>query len=320
MPTKDKQSCFYKESTVVNRVYIAFFSLLRWVVLKAPSWMLRPMLNALANLARWVDAKHRRIIRINLDLAYGESMDTQQKEKIVRECYKNMVYLVADFMRNYKTTQEAILQKVRIENENIVVDALASGRPVIFQTAHYGNWELVPLTLAARFGPLSGVGRPLDNPAINQIVRESREQFDVELIDKKGAMRAMLKAVKNGRNLGLLVDQNTSKKAGVVVEFFGRPVRHTPAASILARRIDGVIVPVFITTQNHETYTLSFYDPIEVPKTDNMEEDILAATQAQAHITEAVIRQKPEEWFWFHRRWRGENKTAYGVSRKKNDA
>ena len=64
------------------------------------------------------------------------------------------------------------------------------------------------------------------------------------------------------------------------------------------------------------------YTLIEVANTENMEQDILEATQAQANIMEAVIRAKPEEWFWFHRRWKGEHKSVYGVrkKRKKRDA
>ena len=306
----------------MDKLYFVLFYCFRALVKITPRKLLNPLLIMIADGVRFFDTKHRSIMMTNLNLAYEESLTLAQKEAIMKAAYRNLAFNGADFVRNYPTTKEAILKKVRFENEEIMHKALESKRPIIFQTGHYGNWELASLALASCYGALSGIGRPLDSPTMDRIVRKNREQLDIEMIDKKGAMRPMLKAVKEGRNIGLLVDQNTSQKAGVIVKFFGKNVRHTPAASIMARRVNGLIIPVFISTNDHALYTLSFYEPIEVANTENMEQDILEATQAQANIMEAVIRAKPEEWFWFHRRWRSEHKSVYGVrkKRKKRDA
>lgn len=295
----------------MDRVYLtlfyAFSALVRWV----PFGVLKPFVCALADLVRLVNAKHRRIILTNLDLAYGDGMPQEEKKKILKACYRNLALNGVDFIRNQNSTKAAILSKVTLVNEDVLAEALAQKRTLVFQTAHYGNWELVPLTLAAKYGPLSGVGRPLDSAAINAIVRSNREQFDIELIDKHGAMRPMLKAAKAGRNLGLLVDQSTGAHEGVLVDFFGKKVRHTPAASVIARRVNGLIVPIFMTTTDYQHFTLTFYPPIEVAKTEDMDKDILEATQAQARVTEEAIRAKPDEWFWFHKRWKGEHAHVY---------
>ncbi|WP_156790532.1 lipid A biosynthesis lauroyl acyltransferase [Sulfurospirillum barnesii] len=304
----------------MDKIYFVLFHIFRFLVTFIPRALLDPLLVFIADIVRLCDSKHRFIMMTNLNLAYEDTLSLAQKKAIIKEVYRNLAFNGADFVRNYPTTKEAILKKVRFENEDIMQQALESKRPIVFQTGHYGNWELVSLALAARYGALSGIGRPLDSPMMNHIVRQNREQLDIELIDKKGAMRPMLKAVKEGRNIGLLVDQNTSRRAGIIVKFFGKDVRHTPAASIMARRVSGLIVPVFISTDDHKVYTLTFYDPIEVANTENMEHDILEATQAQANVMEAVIRAKPEEWFWFHRRWKGEHKSAYGIrKRRKRD-
>ncbi len=306
----------------MDRFYFILFYCFSALVKYTPRKVLDLCLIFIADMVRFFDTKHRSIIMTNLNLAYENTLSLAQKEAIMKAAYRNLAFNGADFVRNYPTTKEAVLKKVRFENEDIMQKVLKSKRPIIFQTGHYGNWELISLALAARYGALSGIGRPLDSPTMDRIVRTNREQLDIEMIDKKGAMRPMLKAVKEGRNVGLLVDQNTSQEAGIIVSFFGKNVRHTPAASIIARRVNGLIVPVFITTNDHVFYTLSFHEPIEVANTENMEQDILEATQAQANVLEAVIRAKPEEWFWFHRRWKGEHKSVYGVrkKRKKRDA
>ena len=67
--------------------------------------------------------------------------------------------------------------------------------------------------------------------------------------------------------------------------------------------MDALIVPMFIRTDDHKHFTITFHTPIETPRTTNMEEDIFLATQAQASAIEKAIREKPDEWFWFHKRW-----------------
>ena len=85
----------------------------------------------------------------------------------------------------------------------------------------------------------------------------------------------------------------------------GKKATHTPIASILSRRFEVGIVPVFIDfDKNYTKFFVRFYPPIFTPRTQDSSEDILQATQAQASITAQVIDINPSSWFWFHRRWK----------------
>lgn len=265
----------------------------------------------LAILIYSVDKKHRHIANVNLDLAYENILSTEKKNEIIQAVYLNLMLLLVDFIRNQGISKEELLKKVTFENEEILIDILAKKKKIILITAHYGNWELLPLSLAAKFGPLTGVGRKLDSDIMDKILSTNREQFDIEMLDKKGAMKEMITVLKNNRMLGLLVDQNTSENEGILVDFFDKPVRHTPSAAILARRFDAVIVPAFITTEDHQQYTITFYDPIKTEKTENKDKDILESVEKQAKITEQIIRQKPQEWFWLHQRWKNQFEERY---------
>jgi KDO2-lipid IV(A) lauroyltransferase len=258
-----------------------------------------------------IDKKHRKIAHVNLELAYGDRISNEQKEKIVKASYLNLLLLLADFIKNQGISKEELLEKVTFENETVLSNALKNDKKIILITAHYGNWELLPLSLAAQFGPLTGVGRKLDSNAMDQILNKNRQQFDIEMLDKKGAMRDMISVLKHDRMLGLLVDQNTSENEGILVDFFGKPVRHTPAAAILARRFDALIIPAFITTDDHFHYKITFYEPIETDKTEDKDKDISDSVQKQAKITEEIIRKKPEEWFWLHKRWKNQFEERY---------
>lgn len=248
---------------------------------------------------------------MNLDLAYGTAMDDVSKETIIRQLYRHLVLNLADFIDNQGAAKATVLDKVIFVHAEYLDEAIKSDRPVILVTAHYGNWELLPLAIAARFAPLTGIGRPLDSGIMDTILKANREQFDIDMIDKNGAMRAMIATLKRKRMLGLLVDQNTSEKEGILIDFFGKQARHTPSAAILARKFNAIVVPVFISTEDHVNHTITCYPPLPVQHSEDVEADILAHVQSQATITEQVIREKPDEWFWLHKRWKNQFEHLY---------
>ena len=292
-------------------LYLSFFNLLKFLIWIVPNRVMHLLMKGFSHLVYRMDKKHRKIARVNLDLAYGDKLSDGEKEKIIKACYFNLALSLVDFVKNQGISREALLQKVTFVNESVLTDALKKGKKVILATAHYGNWELVALSIAAAFGPLTIIGRKLDSDVMDVILKQNREQFDIKLVDKKGAMKQMISVLKEGRMLGLLVDQNTSEKEGILVDFFGKPVRHTPSAAILGRRFDALIIPVFITTEDHQHYTMTFYEPIMTEKSDDKEKDILESVQKQAAVTEEVIRKKPEEWFWLHQRWKNQFEEYY---------
>lgn len=264
-----------------------------------------------AALIRTLDYKHHYIAHVNLDLAYGESISHAEKQKIISQTYENLLFNLADFIDNQGIDRKRLLAKVNFQNGEIFENALNSAKPVILITGHYGNWELIGLAIAARYVPLSVIGRPLDSSVMNAILRQNREQFDIDVIDKNGAMRAMIQCLKKGRVLGILVDQNTAENEGVLIDFFGHKARHTPSVALLARKFNAIVIPTFISSTDHKHHSITFYPPIEIETTGDHDKDTLTHVQAQAEITEQVIRSKPDEWFWLHKRWKNQYEHLY---------
>ncbi len=221
--------------------------------------------------------------------------------------FYNLLQTIIGFMRRENLSKEQILRDVEFENPNILQTALDKGKRVIFITAHYNNWELLPIAVASKFNiKLVGVGRKLDSRLMDRILKDSRELYGVEMVYRKGAIKNLMRALKRGSVVGLLVDQHLGKKqGGIGVNFFNNKVLHSPSASILARALDAVIVPVFIHSTDHNRYKITFYQPIDNIKTDDKTKDILEMTQAQANITQSIIKKDPNWWFWVHKRWKG---------------
>ncbi len=295
----------------MDSIYLISFKIFRFIVKHTPDFLLKAILDLLSWITWAIDKKHRKIIKTNLDFAYGDTISEEEKKAIEKKCYKNLLYFLADFVKNQGITKEELSQKVTFKNKEILENAIKQNRKIIVITAHYGNWELISLSVAAFFGPVSVVGRKLEGERIDQVLKQNREQFDIEVIDKMGGMRGMIKALKQNRLLGVLVDQNTADNEGVLVNFFGKKARQTHSTALIARKLDALIIPAFITTNDYKNYEITFYDEIEPIKSDNAKEDIHKMTQLQADAIEQAIRKKPDEWFWFHKRWKNQYEEIY---------
>jgi len=296
---------------MLDYIYLILFKFFVFLVKYTPRFIVDNILNLFAFLAYKIDTRHKKIARVNLDLAYEDKMSNKEKRRITKKCYKNLLYNIRDFVENQDITKENLLKKVTIHNEHFYTNIKKEGEGVIFLTAHYGNWELLPLCIGASYGTLWGVGRNLDSQKMNNILQKNRNQFNVHMLEKAGALKGLLKALKNGNNVGLLVDQNTSDKEGILIDFFGKRARHTPSAALIARKTNTPIIPAFITTNDYKSYDITLYEPIITDKTEDSEEDIRKSVQAQANITQHAIEKKPDEWFWLHRRWKNQYEELY---------
>ncbi len=288
----------------MDRLYLAGFYTLKFLIFIMPCSLQNMLAKFLAFAFMKLKKKRFHIVMTNLDLAFGETKTKEEKLEIAKKCYYNFAkYLGINFILNQNTTKQKILEQVVFKNEHFLLDAIKSGRPIIVTTAHFGQWEIFGLAVAAHFGPSSVLGRKLDSSVMDKILRANRSQFDVELIDKDGGAKDILKALKARRIVGILVDQNTAPKDGIKVQFFGKDVLHTPAASVLAQKTNALIINAFIYQKGENLNEICFEQPIDISTFDK-EDAVQKATQMQCSACEEMVRARPEEYFWFHQRFK----------------
>ena len=288
----------------MDRLYLAGFYTLKFLIFILPSSLQKMLAKFLAFAFMKLKKKRFHVVMTNLDLAFGETKTKEEKLEIAKKCYYNFAkYLGINFILNQNTTKQKILEQVVFKNEHFLLDAMKSGRPIIVTTAHFGQWEIFGLAVAAHFGASSALGRRLDSSVMDKILKANRAQFDVELIDKNGGAKDILKALKARRIVGILVDQNTAPKDGIKVQFFGKDVLHTPAASVLAQKTNALIINAFIYQKSENLNEICFEEPIDISTFDK-EDAVQKATQMQCSACEEMVRARPEEYFWFHQRFK----------------
>ena len=290
---------------MLDYFYLGLYKLAHFLLMIIPDFMIRKIMYGMAWLVFMLSTKHRNRIRHNLDLAYSSTLTEKEKKDIGMHAFINLLDTVFGIVRRDGMDKEKVLDHVTFEGSEIIEDYQKEGKNFILITGHFGNWELLSQSIAIKFGlRLVGVGRKIDSDMMDDVLKKNREQFNVEMVYKKGALKDCIKVINQDKVVGILTDQAIRKNQSIEVSFFGHKATHTPLASILSRKFELDMIPAYISSENYIDYKVKIYKPIKYLKTDNQEEDLAILTQLQANIMEDVIRENPKQWFWMHRRWK----------------
>lgn len=256
---------------------------------------------AFGTLAYQADARHRTIALENFQAAFPES--TEAKQTILR-CYEFFGGYLFDMLTCFPGFSADRMTKFEIEGLDHVERAYKKGKGIIFFSAHHGAWELNALAQAFLGYPMGLVVRRLDNPYLESMLDRLRSSTGNFTIDKKQGFRPMLKALREGKGLAVLMDQNVTTEERVFVDFFGRPASTTPAVALLKLKTDCELIPVYGYPLPGNRYQFVYGAPVEVSLSGDRQEDVRQITQECSNRIEMAIRQHPECWLWMHRRWK----------------
>ena len=240
----------------------------------------------------------------NLKLAFPEKTDAERK-KILRKLYKTLGWQIAEFCKMRGYTLEEASQFVRYAGLENYLRARDKGRGVLVLTGHLGAWELSSFYHSLRGYPMSLVIRRLDNLRVDAFVNGIRCLHGNRVIHKDDFARGLLTAMHNGETVGILMDTNMTPPQGVFVPFFGVDACTASGLARVALRTGAAVLPGFLLWEESEKrYVLRFGEELELVRTGNAQEDVLANTALFAKTTEDYIRRYPEQWLWVHRRWK----------------
>ncbi|KPK99578.1 MAG: hypothetical protein AMJ91_07300 [candidate division Zixibacteria bacterium SM23_73_3] len=258
----------------------------------------------LGKLAYFLIRKARRKTLFNLSLAFGQEMNETKLRKLACVVFQNVGKNVVDVVRLKKMKYEDVERITEIEGLKYLDQAYRAGKGVIGLTGHIGNFELMAAYLSLKGYKLSVVGREVYDPRLDRLLVKNRESVGLENIPTSAGVKPILKALRTGRILGVLADQDSSRVRGVFVDFFGRLARTPAAPALLAYKTDSPIVPLAIVRKNKNKYKIMIKPTVELAFSENREKDITDVTQRCTQVLESIIREYPDQWLWMHERWK----------------
>jgi KDO2-lipid IV(A) lauroyltransferase len=245
------------------------------------------------------------VAHANLRAAMPE-LDGAARRRIVRGVWENLGRTVGELPHLATLRRDtAHGPGFIVRNEAVLIELKAQGGPVIFCSAHIGNWEFLSMAAASCGTPFAGFYRAASNPLVDALIQALRTRpggQDLPLLAKgaAGARRAMMHAARGGR-IGLLVDQKLND--GIEARFFGLPAMTAPAAATFALRLRCPVVCGHVERLGPARLCLVAQAPLALPDSGDRATDIAALTQQINHVVEGWIRARPESWLWLHRRW-----------------
>jgi KDO2-lipid IV(A) lauroyltransferase len=250
-----------------------------------------------------LDKRHLRIAADNLRHAFPD----WEEEKILRTArgvYAHFGTVLFDILWMEGRSREELLALTDVEGLEEAQAAVASGRGVVCPTGHFGNWEFQGVVSPFLVGPFAVVARPLDNPELDRRLVGLRTSTGNTVIYKKRALAQIMQTIKGGGVVAIVIDQNTQKKDGIFVDFFGRPACTTTVAAALALKTGCMIVPVHCPLGPDGRYRMIYGPPVDLKGKGKGPDDVAALTQHLTTLIEGWVREYPEQWLWLHRRWK----------------
>lgn len=259
-----------------------------------------------AGRAIWsIDRRHRNVAERNLELAFGDGMSPARRRAVVRDVYLHFGMMAADCLMMPRLDARDLERLVEYEGVEHLRRAFLKGKGVFVFSGHFGNWEMVALMQGWLGYPMALVTRPLDNPLLDRLLEKSRRHSGNEVFSKHDAVRDILRTLRHGWCVALMIDQDTRGGGEpVFVDFFGRPAATTPALALLALKTEAPIVPVFGVPLPDGRYRITYLPEVPVARTGDRRADVLAITQTCTRLIEEQVRERPACWMWLHRRWK----------------
>ncbi len=255
-----------------------------------------------ARLGRVADMvpRRRRLVRANLHVAFPD-WSPQQVAATAERAWRNIMLTALEVLW-FARHGEELARFVRFDTPaGEAMLARGARGPIILLTPHLGNWELIGQAFTAAGGRLCAVARPVRNPWLHRLLDGARRKQGMEIIPSKGASRRALRALRDGKALGMLIDQNTRpRRGGVFVDFFGLPVPTSRVPASLARRLDVDILCAALV-RSDKGFQIELAE-LERPPANYR--DDLELTAALLRLNEELIRRHPDQYVWNYERWR----------------
>ena len=269
--------------------------------------------SGLATLASRVLHIRGSVVEENLRTAFPQ-MSAEEREVLAWEMWRHLILMIMEIALTPRKVHETNWKEhSHIVNQELFVRTLLSGRPLVLISGHFGNFELGGYLMGLFGFPTYTVARELDNRYLDRFVNDFRGRTDQYMLPKKGSGADIQKMLERGGILTLLGDQHAGQRQ-CWVDFFGKPASTHKAVSVFSL---GNQAPTMVSYARRIGRALHYEvgpEAICDPRDPGFELGTvpLLAQWYTTHL-ENLIRRSPGQYWWLHRRWKGEP----GVRKKK---
>jgi Kdo2-lipid IVA lauroyltransferase/acyltransferase len=251
-----------------------------------------------------LDGRHRKIALKNLERAFKDELTDRQRRALCRDTFIHLTCVFLELPHLLKLTKDNLDRFITFSNDEHLHAVVRQNKGALVMASHFGNWELMSLAFSLRYYPFNVVVRPLDNPLLDRLIERIRSGGGNRTIPKGGSARDILRLLRHGQAVAMLIDQNVDWYEGVFVPFFGEIACTSKALATLALRTGVPVLPVYNFRLPDGRYQMVFEPEVQLIRTGDMNADIEENTALFNRIIENYVRAHPGQWLWLHQRWK----------------
>jgi KDO2-lipid IV(A) lauroyltransferase len=243
------------------------------------------------------------IIRGNLATVYPDKSDLELNQ-MVADTWANAGRVLAEYPHLPAILQSQDRERLHIEILEQIETYSDPSKPAVIVTAHHCNWEVVASGMARLGMPNASLYSPPKNPYLDRMLHESRRALMCELLPRDNSARPLMRALKQGRTAGFVMDRRVETNEGKLIRFFGRDKPTTIMPARLALKFGLPMIPVRVQRLQDASFKVTFYPPVHPADPDASETDRAIDMISQAHkLFESWILEQPGDWFCSKRIW-----------------
>lgn len=259
--------------------------------------------SAVGRLAPYVvRSEYRRAVE-HLTIAFSGEKTAGEIQGLARDMFRYLGMNFVDTARLSTMSADDIIGVSVPHNVERLHEEIAKGRGIIGLMSHAGCWELLGVYLASVGVPTAAIARKLYDSRLEDLLTDTRRAGGIKNISRGHDTRDIIRALRNGCLVGILIDQDINVK-GEFVDFFGKPAYTATGAALLSLKYGAPIMPVMTYRDDLHRHHICIGEPLTIEPSGDTDRDILELTARCSKATEDFIRAHPEQWVWFHKRWK----------------
>ncbi|HVN72165.1 MAG TPA: hypothetical protein VMU10_09110 [Desulfomonilia bacterium] len=240
----------------------------------------------------------RKIVKIQMQAALGFEIPLS----LVLKVFMNQGEILVDAIKYAYMSDAQIRSKIIVEGKEYLEEALATGRGLMMFTGHIGNWEILsnfPRLVDTQFCIMADLRK---DARLDTIINDLRSRSGATILPPKGMALMLIKELRKGKPIGMIVDQRGKPKDGLLCDIFGLPAITNPAYAFITIKGNALALPVY-TVKQHGVHRICIEKAVDSADYGEGEDGIQRLSDFMQSFVASVVKQYPDQWFWMHSRW-----------------
>jgi Kdo2-lipid IVA lauroyltransferase/acyltransferase len=288
---------------ILIRVILWLFSL--------PSWESSDRWGARIGRILHLFGVRKKVVMENLNRVFGATDAPPERKKTKEEiarisqaCYENFGRVIVLYLRGGLMDEKFFAERWEVEGEEHFLRAMAKGRGVIAVGGHIGVWEFAIMKVGRMGYPAALIAKNVKNELMNRWVVDMRAHNKLATIQPKNSREEIIEVLKKGGFVVSVMDQNMRSRQGIFIDVLGRLASTVKSTPGIARESGAPVISGWARRIGPARYRLTFGPEIPWIADEDHDRERQLNTQNYSRALEKVILEKPEDWFWLHRRWK----------------